>query len=115
LAATRADFIFDAFTGKLRRSAKGMVRLMRRALFWLVLVAAASMLPAHWAQAQFKNEGMGVLLPPTRGIPHPGSAPSYTPLPSPAPSAPAAADPVPAPPPATKPPPPAASSTQPAK
>jgi hypothetical protein len=97
------------------------VRLMRRALVWLVLVAAASTLPARWAQAQFKNEGMGVLLPPTRGIPQPGSAPSYTPLPSPAPSAPAAADPpptahpVPPPPVPPKNPPPAASSMQPAK
>jgi hypothetical protein len=91
------------------------VRFMRRAMVWLVLVAAASTLPARWAQAQFKNEGMGVLSPPTRGIPQPGSAPapSYTPLPSlPAPSPPAAADPVPVPP---KNPPPAASSTPPPK
>jgi hypothetical protein len=95
---------------------------MRRALVWLVLVAAASTLPAHWAAAQFKNEGMGVLIPPTRGIPQPGPAPSYTPLPPslPAPSPPAAADPVPPPPappknPSPTNPPPAAASTQPAK
>jgi hypothetical protein len=85
---------------------------MPRTLIWLALAAAASALPAHWAAAQFKNEGMGVLVPPTRGFPHP--APGYNPLPSPsAPSAPVAADPVPPPAPAK--PPPAASSSQPAK
>jgi len=88
------------------------VRLVRRALLGLILMAAALALPAHKAAAQFKNEGMGVLSPPTRGIPHP--APGYNPLPPSAPSAPAAADPVPPPPPPPKPP-PAASSTQPAK
>jgi len=70
---------------------------MRRALIWLVLVLAAAALPVRWAAAQFKNEGMGVLVPPTRGIPHPGSAPSYDPVPPPPMSVPA---PTPAPAPA---------------
>jgi hypothetical protein len=63
------------------------MRLMRRALIWLTL-AAASALPAHWAAAQFKNEGMGVLSPPAH-IPPPTPAPSYNPpLPLPLPPAP---------------------------
>ena len=58
---------------------------MLRLLIGLTLVLAASALPAQWAAAQFKNEGMGVLVPPTRGIPHPGSNPIPPPASAPAP------------------------------
>jgi hypothetical protein len=80
---------------------------MLRLLIGLTLVLAASALPAQWAAAQFKNEGMGVLVPPTRGIPHPpGSNPMPPPASAPAPVPPPApaqssSGPPPSPPPAS--------------
>src|SRR5262249_56319445 len=106
--------VCEALAGKGGRIRNGgQVRLMRRALIWLALAGVASALPAHWAAAQFKNEGMGVLVPPTRGIPHP--APGYNPIPPPT----SAPTPVPAPAPAqsssSPPPSPPPAGGQPAK